>query len=299
MRLRPARPEDDMAVMAVIRARDIADFGVPDYTLEDLHDQWRASDMDLGRDAVIAEDADGGVLAYASVHGPGASVVIDPGHEGQGIGTRILRWVEQREHEQGRPVHRQWAARANASGREFLLAAGYSYQRTYSRMMRTLGDDELAAPELPGVELRALDPGADGQALHALDAAAFSANADYREESLTEFTEEHLAAHDLDPQLSLVAIREGALAGFLLARRWNEQATGFIDILAVHPDHQHHGLGRHLLRTAFSRFHAADLREAQLGVASDNPRALALYEQVGMTVKFQIDVYERPVKRPD
>jgi hypothetical protein len=50
------------------------------------------------------------------------------------------------------------------------------------------------------------------------------------------------------------------------------------------------------LRSAFAAFAAAGLGEAQLGVASDNPRAMTLYEQVGMTIRFCIDTYERPAQ---
>jgi ribosomal protein S18 acetylase RimI-like enzyme len=64
----------------------------------------------------------------------------------------------------------------------------------------------------------------------------------------------------------------------------------------VHPEHRGRGLGAALLLDAFARFAAAGLTEAQLGVASDNPRALRLYERVGMYPRFQVDVYERPVE---
>jgi hypothetical protein len=45
-------------------------------------------------------------------------------------------------------------------------------------------------------------------------------------------------------------------------------------------------------------FASAGLREAQLGVASDNPRALRLYERVGMSARFRVDTYQRPVRWP-
>lgn len=38
----------------------------------------------------------------------------------------------------------------------------------------------------------------------------------------------------------------------------------------------------------------AGLREVRLGVASYNPRALHVYERLGMTERFRFDVYERP-----
>jgi RimJ/RimL family protein N-acetyltransferase len=37
----------------------------------------------------------------------------------------------------------------------------------------------------------------------------------------------------------------------------------------------------------------AGLREVRLGVASYNPRALHVYERLGMTERFRFDSYER------
>jgi ribosomal protein S18 acetylase RimI-like enzyme len=52
-----------------------------------------------------------------------------------------------------------------------------------------------------------------------------------------------------------------------------------------------------MLQSAFERFAAAGLREAQLGVASDNPNALRLYERCGMTKRFRYDTYQRPATK--
>ena len=92
----------------------------------------------------------------------------------------------------------------------------------------------------------------------------------------------------------MVGHRDGEIAGFLLSQRWDDEQAGFISILAVHPDHQRRGLASALLRQAFAGFAAAGLREAQLSVASSNPRGLRLYERLGMTPRFRFDVYERP-----
>ena len=83
--------------------------------------------------------------------------------------------------------------------------------------------------------------------------------------------------------------------GFLLARRWQEANVGFVALLGVVPDERHCGLGRAMLNAAFNRFTAAGLHEAQLGVASDNPSAVSLYQQCGMTAKFRFDTYQRPI----
>jgi ribosomal protein S18 acetylase RimI-like enzyme len=90
-----------------------------------------------------------------------------------------------------------------------------------------------------------------------------------------------------------VAESDGRLAGFLLARRWREENAGFIDLLGVHPEHRTRGLATAMLQTAFARFAAAGLRQAELGVASDNANALRLYERCGMTKRFRFDTYQR------
>ena len=299
MRLRAPVPDDAPAVLAVLEARDVADLGVSDYTLGDLLDEWRAGEFDLDADAVVAEAEDGEIVAYASVAREGARVAVAPSHEGQGIGSQLLRWAEARERALRRSRHRQWIAGGNTRAAALLRCAGYAPIRSYWRMARRL-DGGMPAPErVPapaGVRLRPLDPDRDAVALHALDAASFATNPDYEPESLEQFRIGHLEAHNLDPGLSCVAEQDGQPIGFLLARRWEEEGVGFVDILAVHPQAQRRGLATALLTQAFAAFAAAALGEAQLGVASDNPRALALYERVGMSPKFRADIYERAIR---
>lgn len=296
MRLRAPAPDDAPAVLAVLAARDAVDHGGLDYSLEDLRDEWRGAEFDLASDAVVAEDR-GRIVGYAVVRLPGSIVVVSPDHEGRGIGAELLRWSERRQRERGRERYRQWVPAGNARARELLERVGYRPSRSYARMVRRL-DDVGPAPAPPeGFTIRAVDPDADAARLHAVDAASFAATAEYTPETLSEFRQEHLAAHDFDPDLSAVAERGERMAGFLLARRRDEDRIGYVDILAVHPDYQRRGLGTALLLGAFTRFAGAGLLEAQLGVASDNPRALRVYERAGMRPRLQAYAYERPVER--
>jgi mycothiol synthase len=297
MRLRPPVFEDAEAVMAVLDARDLVDLGRTDYTLADLLAEWRLSEVDLAADAVVAEDDDGRIAGYAMVRRPGTLAVVAPEREGRGVGTRLLEWAERRERGLGREYHRQWISAANSTGRALLERSGYAFERSYWRMVRRFdGVPEPAAPPA-GYLLRGLDVDRDALEVHALDDEAFSANPDYTPETFEAFREEHLRAHDLDPALSCVAVHGERIAGYLLARRWREEAIGFVDILAVHPGHQRRGVATAMLATAFSNFACAGIPEAQLGVASDNPRALALYERLGMSVLFRSDTYRRRIGR--
>jgi mycothiol synthase len=297
MRLRAPIPDDAPGVLAVLAARDTVDLGAPDYTLDDLIDDWGASGVDVSHDARLVEIGER-IVAYAEVHARGTTAAVDPEFEGRGIGARLLEWSEERELAKGRREHRQWVASRNQRASRLLLAAGYTRVRCYWRMVRNLDPIEEAGPPPEGVSLRELRVDSDAEELHILDAASFGPAPDYHPTSLHTFREEHLEAHDLDPQLSRVAVQDGRIVGFLLARRWSEEPVGYVDVLAVHPDQQGRGLGAALLRAAFEEFVAAGLSQAQLGVASDNPRALNLYERLGMTAKFQIDAYERPIVGP-
>jgi mycothiol synthase len=293
MRFRAPAHADVAAVLAVFEARETADLGAVEQTLDALRDEWGSSDFDLGQDARVVEDLDGRIVAYAAVRRMGTLVVVAPDREGRGIGSRLLQWSERRDRARGRDLHRQWIAATNRSARALLTRAGYRRARSYSRMVRSL-ENLPAAGELPtGFRLRPIDADRDAVALHAVDAASFAAAPDYVPESLAQFTEEWLGSHDFDGALSRAVTEEERVVGFLLAGRRPDEGAGYVHILAVAPDFQDRGLGTAMLRSTFAAFAEAGLREARLGVASYNPRGLHVYERSGMTERFRFDIYER------
>lgn len=295
MRLRAPDLDDAGGVFAVLCERDIADFGVVDCTLADVLDEWKAGDFDRGADARVCVEEDGRIVGYASVRLPGTYSSVSPRVQGSGADELLLRWSERRQKERGWERYRQAVGASNEPARKLLERTGYERVRSHFRMELAL-DGDLQAPGPPaGVSFRVPDPKADAETLYELDRASFAEVAEAQQESMEHFVGRHLGAHDLDAALSTVASRGAEAVGFLLARRWAEEDSGFVDILAVAPGEQGRGLGGALLRRAFAMFHCAGLGRAQLGVAADNPRALGLYERVGMTPRFQIDAYERAV----
>jgi mycothiol synthase len=298
MTLRPPRPINAKPVLALLVDRDIADIGAPDITLEDLNDQWSASDFELSADARLVEDADRQVVGYAAMGREVTIVAVVPlDHEGRGIGSRLRRWAEQRDRERGSTCHRQWTAAGNKRARALLIDAGYQPERSYWRLGRTLDDlHKIASPRLD-VDLRSVDVDQDASPLHTLNELSFSASPDHQPYSFSAFYHAHLRARAFEPELSCMAESGGHPVGFLLAQRRQDRNLGFIDLLGVHPANRTRGIATTMLQSAFERFAAAGLREAQLGVASDNPNALRLYERCGMTKRFRYDTYQRPATK--
>lgn len=293
MRLRAPTHAELEAVFAVLTARDTADLGLPDYTLEDLRGQWQDTEFELSADARVAEQESGPILAYAQVDHHGAIVAVSPEHEGKGAGTMLREWVESRERELGRPHHGQPVASTNMRGQQLLAAAGYEVIRSYFRMAIPLKSAPLSIEPPPGVVLRAVDPERDVPTIHAIDDRSFADAADYRPETIEAFRQRHLALHDFDAEASLLACRGEQPVGFLLGRRWRQESVGFVNILGVDPAEQGAGTGTALICRAFAIWAAAGLGHAELGVSSQNVGARRLYERLGMAPRFQIDVWQR------
>jgi mycothiol synthase len=289
--IRPPQPEDAEAVAKLVIASDIAEIGEPDYTLEDLRDEWAARDFDLATDAVVLEEG-GRIVGYAAFRGPDVLIVVDPERRGQGFGTALRGWAEDRAREKGIETLGQYAGDRNTAAREHLTAAGYERVRSYWRMELELDGSETPPQPPKGFAIRALDPAADVHAVYEVSDAAFSRNADYHPESETHFADEHLHAHNLRPDLSVVAEYEGRVAGFALVRDHGDKVA-YVDLLAVHPDSAGKGLGSALLRTAYAVAAQAGFRSGRLGVASDNPNAIRLYARAGMTQRWRVDSYAR------
>jgi mycothiol synthase len=276
--MRPPTPADAAAVAALVIRGDIAELGEADYTLEDLLQEWGESGFDLAHDAVVIEH-DGVLAGYAAFRHSSKTVVTA---DDEDLAPALIDWCERQGRARGHAKFEQAAGARNTRRRELLLARGYAPVRSYWRMDRALHDEH--EPE----GLRALQPGDD---LFALNEAAFGQNADYEPETERTFTEHHLQAHDLDPELSRVEV---GLRGFALVKRWPD-GVAYLDLLAVHPDAAGQGIGTKLLHGVFARAHARGFARVQLDVASDNAHATRLYERAGMRERFRVDAFARPV----
>jgi len=285
-RVRPPSEADASSVLQVIVARDVADLGVPDFTLEDLQADWSSPGLALEDDARIAAAGDE-VHGYAILLGDDAVVVVHPDAEGEGTGTVLRRWAEARAGERGTTVLRQFAYGSNDRARRHLHEAGYVPAQHYFRLRADL--DTVAPPS--AVPLRTFEPG-DAAAVHRLIEDAFTEIEGNTPLTLEQWRTKGIEKAGHDASLWLVAEDEDGVVGAALGERW-EGGTGYVAELAVARRARGRGLGRALLLGLFAAFRAAGLAHAELSVHGRNRGALALYESVGMRTTWEAERWEK------
>jgi mycothiol synthase len=292
MHVRAPVPSDAPAVLELIVARDIADLGKPDYTLEDVEADWAAPGVDLERDAWVVEDGDG-PLGYALLDDRGAALVtVPPASEGLGVGTKLREAAEARAIERGEALVRQYVAASNEAARTHLLTAGYWPAFSYFRMRMDLAD-ALAPPA--DVPVRSFSRGADDAPVHALVEEAMAGVPGNEPRSLESWQAAKVHKEGWDPSLWLLHEDADGLAGVVLCERW-EESVGYVDYLAVAARCRSRGLGRALLLHGLARLRAAGLTAAELSVQGENAGATRLYESVGMTPVWTIERWEKPLR---
>lgn len=280
--MRPASADDAEAILAVGVARDVADVGEPDWSIEAVRDELAGAS-----DAVVFTDESERVVGFALLTGIDARVAVHPDACGRGIGTALREWAE--EHANGELL-RQETMGSNGAANALLEAAGYERTDRFWRMSRELDGSE-AAPDWPAdVIVRPFERGRDERAAYELVSDAMREVPGSTERTFEEWSARALGER-LSPELSVVAEgADGALAGLALCERWDDR-DGYVDYLAVAPAWQGRGLGRALLRAALAGFAAAGLTRGILWVHGDNESATALYRGAGMEAAFTSDRY--------
>ena len=279
-------------MLDVICARDVADLGVPDFTLEDLEADWSRPGTDLEHDARVAVGAAGGISGYAILLGDDAVICVHPDAEGKGNGTVLRRWAEVRAAERGTAVLRQFAYGSNDGARRHLREAGYEPAQRYFRLRADLADVPPAPAEPP---LRAFEPG-DEAAVHRLIQDAFAEIEGHKAQTLDEWRSKSLAKAGHDPSLWLLLEDGDGLVGAAVGERWEDE-VGYVAELAVAPDGRGRGCGRVLLLGLLAAFRDRGLRHAELSVHGRNRGALKLYESAGMRTVWEAERWEKPLGR--
>ena len=284
---RPPRSNEAQAVTDLIVACDVAEFGQPDFELDDLLTDWHMPGFDLERDAVVVADGER-IVAYASfVRGDYVDVYVHPEHRNAGIGKALLEWSERRALERTPPGEEirvgQVITTGETGARRLLEKRGYEPVRTYWRMTMPLTDSSPSPAWPEGVQVRTFDQERDTRAVYALVQDAFADNERHTAESFEEWQAFMIDRDAFEPGLWFIAESDGEIVGCVLCPDYEDE--GWIRQLAVSRDWRRRGLGTALLRQAMSELRRRGRREIGLVVDSWNRTgAKELYEHAGMQV---------------
>ena len=279
-------------------------------------------------------------LAYAGTHLSGyahlerglareaatAEVVVDPADRRRGVGTVLIRALEDALEDARAPgagtsqpdtgtAHADagtlqiWSHGHLNGARAFAVRDGYSTVRELWAMRRSLASDADPLPVAtlpPGFRSRPFVVGQDEDAWLQVNAAAF---ADHPEQG-------RITRRDLDRRIAepwfdatgfiLIEDTRGA-APVLAASHWTKVAPaadgqvsgaeGEVYVVGVDPAYQGLGLGRAVTVLGLAHLRERGVTEAMLYVDADNIAAVATYSRLGFT-RSGVDVMYSPAVHP-
>lgn len=299
---RPAAMDDIPALVEMLNACAIEEFGAPDETEDSLRSGLEAPGFSPAADTLAVFLPDGRAVGYVEYWNNREPRVrpylygrVHPAFTSLGIGTYLTRWGEQRA-AQDIPLAPENARVAvftgtNALNRRAIAlfeSEGYTHSRTYYRMLIEM-DAPPPAPVWPeGITVRpATTDRADLRAIHAAIEESFQDHWGYLPMTFENWI--HWTDHDpdFDPSLWFIAMDGGEIAAISLCRPFltGTPDTGWVNTLGVRRPWRRQGLGLALLHHSFGVFWQRGTRNVGLGVdASSLTGATRLYERAGMHV---------------
>lgn len=304
--IRPPTRADLRAIVDLAVAVDVALYGQPDYTEEDVLGDWEAPRFDVRRDAWVAPAPSGRLSGYATLweKEPGreytGTVLVHPANWATGVGARLLAATEARALEKlfqaGSPSARLATVipSVNASRKELVRGAGYRHTRTYIRMDVDLTGREIRPADPPELAIRPFRLGIDDRAIHAAIEESFADHFRHVNESHEEWMALRTRDPRFTPDLWFVAWDGTEAAGGILGYDLGD--VSWIRELGVRPRWRRRGLGMALLLRSFAAFQARGRNRICLGVDSGNAYdATRLYERAGMIVGQRHEFWEKRI----
>ncbi|MEZ4769791.1 MAG: GNAT family N-acetyltransferase [Caldilineales bacterium] len=297
---RPPAMEDAQAVLALMNACDVADYGEPDSELEDFIYDWESAD--LRRDAWLIDAPDGALAGYglASHWSGGFQVDFCARPDLQEIGLQgwLLTRCEGRLREllaslNDIPPHiRSFVAHVNQPGRDALSEAGFAPEKYHFRMQIDMTGPP-AKPVWPdGCALRTVRPGEDDEAVFHFIEEAF-ARPGRTPQPFGEWRDYMMRPDHFRPDLWFLLYSQGELIGTAVC--YDYDPYGWVRHLAVADTWRRRGIGSMLLRHVFGEFYRRGKMRVALGVEAANETAYRLYERVGMRRVRQFDEYHKSI----
>ncbi|HET8911068.1 MAG TPA: GNAT family N-acetyltransferase [Ktedonobacteraceae bacterium] len=303
--VRPPSFEDLERTTELLAACDIADYGMPHYSLGMLHSNWIG--LDLERDAWLVFTDKQQLVGYAGVWYKQpmrmfSTINVHPDYRGQEIEKYLLCQTEARaEHHfdeapQGtRITLNTWVSCNNEASERFLKQEGYELVRHFWQMVIEL-DEPTPYPALPsGIDIQTFDPVIDSQPVYEAVEESFQDHWGHHTPSFEEWSKSHLDGEDYDPSLILVARAGGEVAGVAICHEGED--GGWVEQLAVRRPWRRQGLGTALLMTIFNEFYLRGVQKVGLLVDAQNQTgATRIYQRAGMQIELRRSAFQKELQ---
>lgn len=195
------------------------------------------------------------------------TVGVAPEYQGRGVGKMILSGIERRMKNRNiftLLTQTLWSRHSMIrffASTGFSLASGQLIERDNSPLAKDAYDASVLVRPLNGIDIAAIDR-LDAM-LTGLDRSAYYASK-FRE-----------MLDESDVRISLIAEKEGAIAGFIMARVdygefGQRDKSAVIDTIGVHPDHSGSGVGHALLSHLISKLSSLQIKTVRTKVENEN-----------------------------
>jgi mycothiol synthase len=319
--VRPASLEDVEALTDLFNQYWETLTGVVKFTYDEIKTLFSTPGLDIEDSIRVVLTPEGEFIAAVLVLDLGNPPIhpnvygcVDAAFEGQGIGTYLLQWAEERAKkaiprcpEGSRVSMYVQTTQSHEPTMRLFDKLGLNVVRYSWLMVRGL-DDEIPEPEWPeGISIQTYQDFDDLETiLRAVD-DAFQDHWGYVDRSgdperINRFRYSIENDKDFDPALWYLAMDGDEIAGMSLCnpKFGTDRETGFVETLGVLRPWRRQGLVLALLHYTFAEFKQRDYKQVGLGVDTQNlSGATRLYEKAGMQVAKELAVYEKELRPGD
>ncbi|MDY6875711.1 MAG: GNAT family N-acetyltransferase [Chloroflexota bacterium] len=313
---RPATMDDVEAIVDLLNVCSIEQIGKPQAETHEIRNDWQSPTFNLETDTLVVLAPDCKIVGHATLWDSEPHVRfyvagdVHPEHKGQGVGTAICQWAEERAWqavpqapEGTRVAMLQEKLSTDTAAQKLLRAQGYQLVRHSLRMLIEM-DNQPPEPVVPeGITIHTFTRDRDMRALILADRDAFQDHWGYVEHPFEEEYQEwvHWIDNDPhhDPSLWFLAMDGKEIAGMSLCRprTAEDPEMGWVGSLGVRRPWRRRGLALALLHHSFGEFYRRGKRKAGLGVdAQSLTGATRLYEKAGMHADRQYADYEKELR---
>ncbi len=317
--MRPATMADLETAVELFNICSRVQIGADESTVDDVRTEWHTPKFSLEDSIRLVHAPNGQLVGYIEVWDLADPPVriwtwgrVHPDYEGQGIGTVLMEWAEQRA--------RQAIVRAPDDVQVILQSGtlhtydppkglftkfGMEPQRHFWQMVIDMEKNpDIPEPKWPqNITLHTFEDKPELRAIYRAMDDAFQDHWGHvsrpEEEGLERWTHWIENDKEFDPSLWFLAMDGDEIAAISLCRfkRTDDPKMGYVNVLGVRRPWRRQGLGLALLHHSFTALQKRGQLRVGLGVdASSLTGATRLYEKAGMHVDRQYDDYMKVLR---